>query len=56
MNDRRRMSDQEREDITELVKVAEQLNKQKLLLVKNAADVLLIQQMIEERPERKEVV
>lgn len=52
---RGRMSEQERAEIIDLVKVAEQLNGQKLLLVKNAADVLLIQQKMEQQA-RKEVV
>ncbi len=50
-----RMSEQEREEIIDLVKVAEQLNGQKLLLVKNAADVLLIQQELEKQAEREVV-
>lgn len=50
-----RMSEQEREEIIDLVKVAEQLNGQKLLLVKNAADVLLIQQELEQQTGRQVV-
>lgn len=50
-----RMSEQERKEIIDLVKVAEKLNRQKLLLVKNAADVLLIQQELEKQDEREVV-
>lgn len=43
-----RMSDQERKEIIELTKAIEQLNRQKLLLVQNATQVLLIQQEMEQ--------